>query len=86
VAAAVRAVPAAALAFQAQGRAALALDLGPALSVELRAAPSGVEIVLRPEGALSRAAAAELPGLVRALRARGVAVARAEVKARGGPR
>ena len=83
LAAAVRAVPAAALAFQAQGNETLALDLGPALTVELRAAPAGVELVLRPAGALSRAAAAELPALLRALRARGVAVARAEVRARG---
>jgi hypothetical protein len=79
--AAVRAVPAAALALRAQGGGALRLDLGRALSVELRAVPSGVEVVLRPDAALSRAAAAGLPGLVSALRARGVAVARAEVRA-----
>jgi len=82
--AAVRALPVAVETFHARGGGALALELGRALSVELRSAPGGVQILLRPDAALSRVASAELPGLVGALRARGVAVASAAVRARPG--
>jgi hypothetical protein len=77
-----RALPVTIEAARVREGAPLALELGRALSVELRAGRDGLELVLRPDAALSRAAAAELPGVVRALRARGVAVARAEVRAR----
>jgi len=61
----------------------LAFSLGRSLDVEIRPALAGVEILLRPEPRLARAAAAEVPGLVAALRARGVSVARVEVRVRG---
>jgi hypothetical protein len=78
----VRTLPVAVEAARVRAGAPLALDLGRALSVELRQAPGGLELVLRPDAALSRAAEAELPAVVRALRDRGLAVARAEVRAR----
>ena len=78
----VRALPVAVETFQARGTGAVALELGRALSVELRSAAGGVEILLRPEASLARVAASELPGLVHALRARGVTVASAAVRAR----
>src|SRR6266511_2261637 len=56
---------------------------------ELRTDPSpaaGIEVVLRPEPRLLRAAEAELPRVVEALRLRGVEVARAEVRPRQGGR
>jgi hypothetical protein len=84
--AAIRALPAAAEVVRARAGDRLELAFGRALSIELRAARGGVEIVLRPEAGLAREAAAELPALVRALRDRGVAVARAEVRRRGGSR
>jgi hypothetical protein len=80
--AAVRALPAAVEAARVAAGSQLALSFGPALGVELRAGPGGLELTLRPAAALDRAAAAELPGLVAALRARGLTVARAEVRAR----
>jgi len=83
--AAIRTLPAAIQAAHVREGAPLELALGRALSVELRSGRGGVEVVLRPEARLARDAAAELPGLVRALRARGVAVARAEVHSRGAP-
>jgi hypothetical protein len=58
----------------------LSLSLGRALSVDLRRGAEGLEVVLRPHATLQRAAAAELPGLLESLRARGIAVARAEVR------
>jgi hypothetical protein len=58
---------------------ALTLALG-SLGVDLRSGPHGVEIALRPPPRLARVAAVELPGLVAALRARGITVARAEVR------
>ncbi|HET8734372.1 MAG TPA: hypothetical protein VFM45_11450, partial [Anaeromyxobacteraceae bacterium] len=67
----------------AAGRPALALDFGPALSVELRQRGEGVELALTAAAALAPAARAELPGLLRALAARGVPVLRAEVRQRG---
>jgi hypothetical protein len=63
--------------------APLALSFGRSLDVELRAVAGGVEVVLRPEPALARAAEAELPRLVAALRVRGVAVVSAAVRSRG---
>jgi hypothetical protein len=79
---AARALPVAVRARGVAGGAPLELALGSALSVELRSGPDGVELLLRPDASLARAARAELPALVRALRARGVAVGRAEVRAR----
>jgi hypothetical protein len=58
----------------------LALSFGPSLEVDLRSTAAGVEVLLRPEPGLARAAEAELPRVVAALRARGIAVARAEVR------
>jgi hypothetical protein len=80
-----RAVPVAVEAGRVGGGApALELAFGRALSVEIRGgARGGVDLVLRPDAALARSASAELPALVRALRARGVEVARAEVRERG---
>lgn len=75
--AAVRSLPPVIEAARLQDGARLALTLGGALGVELRGGAAGVEVTLRPEAALGRAAAAELPALVAALRARGVRVARA---------
>lgn len=64
--------------------APLALSFGRSLQVELRSTPAGVELVLRPEASLARAAEAELPRMLAALRVRGVVVARAEVRPRPG--
>jgi hypothetical protein len=80
--AALRALPLAIDAARVREGAPLSLSLGRSLDVDLRATAGGVELVLRPEPRLARAAAAELPALVAALRARGVAVARAEIRAR----
>jgi len=86
--AAVRALPAAVEAARLREGAQLTLGFGGALGVELRAGAHGLEVTLNPVPTLSRAAAAELPGLVAALRARGLRVARAEVRpgAAGGAR
>jgi hypothetical protein len=85
--AAVRALPAAVAALPA---GSLALSFGSALSVDLRVGAEGLELTLRPTPALERAARAELPGLVEALRARGLRVARADIRSRSagatGPR
>ncbi len=81
-----RALPVAIDVSRVREGAPLSLALGRALEVDLRAAPAGVEVVLRPDPRLARAAEAELPALVASLRARGIAVARAEVRARGGAR
>ena len=79
LAAALRALPpAVASARVADGP--LALSFGRSLDVELRSTPAGIELLLRPEAGLARAAEAELPRVIAALRARGVAVARAEVR------
>jgi hypothetical protein len=80
--AAVRAQPAAVESARA-GDARLTLDLGAgALRVDLRADAAGIALTLRPAAPHERAAAAELPALVSALQARGVRVARAEVRGR----
>jgi hypothetical protein len=77
----VRALPVAIEAARVREGAPLSLSLGRALSVDLRRGAGGLEVVLRPVATLQRAAAAELPGLVESLRARGITVARAEVRA-----
>jgi hypothetical protein len=79
---AIRVVPPAAAILGPAGGAPLTLSFGRSLDVELRATAAGVEVVLRPEPALARAAEAELPRLAAALRVRGVAVARVEIRAR----
>ncbi len=84
IAALVRTLPVAVAAARAREGAPLALSFGRSLDVELRSGASGVEILLRPEPRLLHAAEAELPRVVAALRVRGVAVARAEVRTRGG--
>jgi hypothetical protein len=84
LAALARAVPVAVAAAARGTGAPLALSFGRSLDVELRSGAAGVEVLLRPDPRLLHAARAELPRLVAALRVRGVAVARAEVRARGG--
>jgi hypothetical protein len=78
--AAVRAAPPAITAALREARPQLALHFGSALSIDLRAGAQGLELSLRPSAALERAARAELPGLVEALRAHGLRVTRAEVR------
>jgi hypothetical protein len=78
----VRALPPVIERFGASGQAGLAIDFGGALGVELRRAADGVEVRLSASAALQPAARAELADLCRALVARGVAVARAEVSGR----
>lgn len=85
LAAAVRVVPLAVAALRSPGEAPLALSFGRSLDVELRAGPAGVDVVLLPAPGLARAAEAELPRLVAALRVRGVIVAHAEIRSRGRP-
>jgi hypothetical protein len=77
----VRTLPVAVEAARVRQGEPLSLSLGPALRVDLRRGAEGLEVVLRPDAALRRAAAAELPALVAALRERGFSVARAEVQA-----
>lgn len=79
----VRTLPVTVDAARVREGAPLALELGNALSVELRRRPDGLELLLRPDASLTRATTAELPAVVRALSARGLAVVRAEVRARG---
>jgi hypothetical protein len=81
IAALARTLPAAVAAARTQHGAVVALSFGRSLDVELRSGPAGVEVVLRPEPRLARAAEAELPRVVAALRSRGVPVASAEVRA-----
>lgn len=78
----VRAAPAVIAASLRPGGAELALSFGAALSLDLRAGAQGLELTLRPAPGLERVTRAELPGLVEALRARGLRVARAEVRPR----
>jgi hypothetical protein len=77
---ALRVVPPAAAILGPAGGAPLTLSFGRSLDVELRATAAGVDVVLRPAPALVRAAEAELPRLVAALRVRGVAVARVTIR------
>ncbi len=86
IAALVRTLPVAIAAARAREGAPLEISFGRSLDVELRSGASGVQIVLRPEPRLLHAAEAELPRVVAAMRARGIAVARAEVQARGATR
>jgi hypothetical protein len=84
----VRTLPLAIQTFGVREGAPLALSFGRSLDVEIRTPPrgaKGVELVLRPEARLARAAESELRGVVAALAAKGIAVARAEVRARGAP-
>ena len=67
------------------GRPSVELTFGRDLRVTLLRAERGVEVVLAPAEGLHRAADAELPGLVAALRAGGVVVTRAEVRAASAP-
>jgi hypothetical protein len=75
----VRALPPAIDAGRLRDGQPLELSFGTSLKVDLRLGREGVEVTLRPDARLTRAAAAELPGLVRALSTRGVRVARALV-------
>jgi hypothetical protein len=84
LAAVARAVPVAISSGRLADGAPLSLSFGRSLDVELRAGAGGVELRLVPEARLVRAAEAELPRIVQALKIRGVAVARAEVRPRGG--
>jgi hypothetical protein len=77
---AARAIPPAIWAGRLQGGAAVELTFGRELSVELRQGAAGIEIAVRTDAALARAARVDLPALVRSLRARGVDVVRAEVR------
>jgi hypothetical protein len=86
LAAVARAVPVAISSGRLADGAPLSLSFGRSLDVELRAGPAGVEVRLLPEPRLARAAEAELPRILQALKVRGVAVARAEVRPRGGGR
>jgi hypothetical protein len=79
----VRTLPLAIQTLGVRDGAPLALSFGRSLDVEIRSAPRGVEVVLRPEPRLARASEAELRGVVAALAAKGIAVARAEVRVRG---
>ncbi len=67
-------------------RPSVVLTFGRGLRLTLVHAERGVEVVLAPEERLRRAAEAELPGLVAALRAGGVVVTRAEVRVASAPR
>jgi len=68
---------------RAAARASLDLRFGPSLDVRLTRSLEGVDLLLRPGAGLRAAAEAELPGLVAALRARGISVARAECAPKG---
>jgi hypothetical protein len=85
LAALVRTLPLAVAAARARDGAPLSLAFGRSLDVDLRSGAAGLELVLRPEPRLLHAAEAELPRIVAALRVRGVAVARAEVRPRADP-
>jgi hypothetical protein len=63
---------------------AVTVQLGRSLDVRIAQAPAGVEVTLQVVRGLSPLAEAELPLLVAALRARGVRVARAGIRPRGG--
>jgi hypothetical protein len=78
----VRAAPAVIATALRPGGAELALTFGGALSLDVRSGAQGLELTLRPASGLERATRAELPGLVDALRARGLRVASAEVRPR----
>jgi len=62
--------------------ASVTLQLGSSLEVRIDQGRSGVEVQIHAARGLSPMAEAELPGLVAALRARGVRVSRAQVFAR----
>jgi hypothetical protein len=84
LAAALRMAPPQIEALLRSGRPMLLLDFGREVSIELRQGKAGVELVLAVAPALTGAARAGLAGLREALAARGLALARAEVRQRGG--
>lgn len=63
------------------GRTSVELALGRGVSVAITRTPRGVEVFLHAPPGARRAAEAELPALIGAVRARGVTVARAGVRA-----
>ena len=65
------------------GRPAVEMSFGRDLHVRITRSARGVELLLAPRAELRSAAVAELPGLVAALRARGVRVEKAEVRPSG---
>jgi hypothetical protein len=75
----VRALPPAIHAAQVGDGRPLELSFGAGLRIDLRVGREGVELTLRPDVRLARAAAAELPELVRALSAKGIRLARAGI-------
>jgi hypothetical protein len=79
---AARAIPPAIWAGRLDGAAAVELSFGRDLSIELRRDGAGIALSLSASQPLTRAARVDLPALVQALRARGVVVARAEVRTR----
>ena len=70
-------------AFWREGRAALSLDFGRALGLELRSEGGAVALALRAPPDLLAAARAAVPGMVAAVAVRGIPVVRAEVRQRG---
>jgi hypothetical protein len=77
---AARAIPPAIWAGRLEGVPSVELAFGRDLSVELRQGSAGIELAVRTGPPLARAARVDLPALVQSLRARGVIVARAEVR------
>jgi hypothetical protein len=75
----VRALPPVIHAAQVGDGRPLELSFGAGLQIDLRVGRAGVELTLRPDARLARAAAAELPELVRALSAKGIRLARARI-------
>jgi hypothetical protein len=82
IAALLRALPVSMTASREPREVSLSLTFGRSLHVELRARPEGIDLVLRPDDRLRGAATAELPRIVAALGARGIAVGRAEIRGR----
>ncbi len=62
------------------GRPFVEMDFGRDLRIRITRSPGGVDLLLEARSGLRAAAMAQLPGLVAALRARGVEVAKAEVR------
>ena len=79
-----RAVERIALLVNAGAAPSVTVELGRSLDVRIDQVRAGVEVTIRAVHGLSPLAEAELPRLVAALRARGIRVARAGVRARAG--
>lgn len=79
---AARAIPPAIWAGRLSGGETVELSFGRELAVELRQVAGGIEIAVRAEPGLVRAARVDLTALVRTLRERGLTVVRAEVRGR----